>query len=172
MIDNLIATRSAGNPDGTNVSGNATFGQGQSPEGNLTPVRQSIPGPNGIRGLPGDHAEPQVMRDLGLSTQSPNPESGPVVLAVDQNPCDTCNPMLNGSLPPGSRVIVPENPAKPGFSPKSAARDAADGTIPSVQPRTVISIPPETTQVPGVAPVSIPTTQSSTDDETDDQTAD
>jgi hypothetical protein len=171
MLENLVSTRAGGNPDGSRMSNNATLSQGQTATGDFTPVRQSIPGPNDTPGLTSDHGEPQTMGDLGLKTSGGN-KGGPVVVAVDQNPCTTCKPMLQENLPPGSRVIVPENPSKPGSSPKSAAADAADGKIDpttgqpvQVRPRTVMTIPPENlpSNIPPLVPGSTqPTTRPAT----------
>jgi hypothetical protein len=135
LIDELINTRR----DTPGMSRDATLGIGRSDAGVVTPVRPSIPGPPDAAGeltpsLPQGHAEPQVVNDL-------SGRPGPHTVAVDQIPCDICNPMLGRSLPPGSRVIVPENPlAPPGGSPKTAALRAAAGRG-AVQPRTVMETP-------------------------------
>ena len=112
MVNNLVAARAA---MGEGETGNATFAQSRNPvTGRLSPVRESEAGAG-----PEGHAEPQV---IGQGSQ----------VAVDQIPCSACTPKVAGM-----RVVVPENPAKPGGSPKSAARDAASGKIDGVVPRVV-----------------------------------
>lgn len=116
LINNLVETR-VGRIAAGNENGKATFAQGQSVRGTVTPVAESVETPDGT----GPHAEPQAM-PLGGTT------------AVDQVPCNDC---ASRALLRGTRVIVPEDPAKPGQSPKSAARAAAKGKI-TAQPRTVL----------------------------------
>jgi RHS repeat-associated protein len=116
LIDNLVETR-AGRIEAGTETGNATLAQGRSITGTVTSVAESVATPEGT----GPHAEPQAM-PIGGTT------------AVDQVPCTDC---ASRALLRGTRVIVPEDPAKPGQSPKSAARAAAKGKI-TVQPRTVL----------------------------------
>jgi hypothetical protein len=68
MIGNLIKARMAAGKSGV---GEATFAQGRTPDGRLTSVRESIPGPGGGKSLLGDHAEMRVMGDLWRMTFRP-----------------------------------------------------------------------------------------------------
>jgi hypothetical protein len=128
LIDSLVSNRADKNIPGSTTTGRAATSDG------MTPIRSDIKDPGGDSAK-NIHAEKQVVADL-------SGQQKPVTVAVDQLPCPTCTPMLKNNLPPGSRVIVPENPAKPGASPKTAAVDAAKGVIPAVVPKTVITIPP------------------------------
>jgi hypothetical protein len=130
MIDNVVRERAT-----RNASSDATLGQGRhAATGKTTDVMESIPGPDDTPADPNNHAEPQIQRALG-------PFGGRTV-AVDQVPCaDNCTPMLKGQELLGSaRVIVPEDPAKPGKSPRTAAVKGSKGKV-SVQPREVMRVP-------------------------------
>ena len=118
MIDSLVNTRAD-----IKAPGNATLAVGRDGSGNLTPVRESIPGKISTEDI---HAEPQVLKDLA---DKPKPHT----VAVDQIPCSNCTPELANA---DVKVIIPQNPAKPNNSPKSAAIDAANGKI-NAQPKEV-----------------------------------
>jgi RHS repeat-associated protein len=128
MLGNLKSERiSVGKVFGEHP-GDATFSQGRSATGKLTPVRESVP--NG-----GTHAEPQTIADL--------PPWGGRTIAVDKAPCsETCRPLIRtqGGLLGSMRVIVGRNPSNPGMSFKSAAVKAAQGKI-TVQPFEVMRVP-------------------------------
>jgi hypothetical protein len=116
MIDALVAERAARMAKGTET-GDATLAQGRTVAGKATPVVESDPS-----GSP--HAEPQAMPLGGTTT-------------VDQNPCPAC---AKAAYTRGARIVVPENPAKPEMSPKSAAQKAAAGKV-SVRPRVAVEGP-------------------------------
>ena len=109
MIDNLVDRRRD-----TGAPGEATFGQGRDGDGNLTPVRESIPGNTRTEDI---HAETQVLEDL---RGSPKPHT----VAVDQEPCSSCTSNLSDAGV--DKVIVPSKASNPEGSPKTAAIGAAD----------------------------------------------
>ena len=125
--------------------GHATFGQGRDASGNLTAVKESIPG-----GGPEGHAEPQVMSEL--------PSSGGRTLVVEQIPCDSCSRiltgvpegqpgLLGGSITGSLRVVVPKNPANMASGPKGVAMKAARGEVSPVM-QEVLTVPFEPPVVP------------------------
>lgn len=128
QITDLISSRVEA---GKGTVGEATFANGRTGNGPVTAIAESVPGGGGA------HAEPQIMSAMGSG-------GGPRTIAVDQVPCPTCGPQLAQNLPPGSRVIVPENPVAPGGSPKTAALNAVKGG--EVRPRTVLDVPPSPAQ--------------------------
>ena len=103
MVDRLVAQRSAAARSGRET-GDATYATGSNARGS-TGVYESVPGRV--------HAEPQALNNLRGGSQQ--------TIAVDQIPCSSCQSQMSN----GTRVVVPENPLKPGGSPKSAARNAA-----------------------------------------------
>lgn len=107
-----------------NSPGQATFAVGRDGNGEVTNVKQSIPG-----GTREDyiHAEPQVLKEL---EGRPKPHT----VAVDQVPCKNCAPELIKS--DVDKVIVPSKASNPTGSPKSAAIHAADRGV-EVIPREV-----------------------------------
>ena len=66
--------------------------------------------------------------------------NAPRTIAVDQNPCSSCVRDVVQTLPPGSRVIVPSKASNPTGSPKTAARDAANGKVTAL-PRVAHKVP-------------------------------
>lgn len=109
MVDSLVRERAA-----KNASGQATFAVGRDGGGNLTPVRESIPGKTAAGDI---HAELQVLKDLD---GKPKPHT----VAVDQVPCSNCSPeLINNNV---DKVIIPSKPGNPTGSPKTAARHAAE----------------------------------------------
>ncbi|MCF2858418.1 RHS repeat-associated core domain-containing protein [Pseudoalteromonas sp. SMS1] len=108
MVNNLIQKRRE-----SDAPGEATFGQGRDGDGNLTPVRESIPGNTRAEDI---HAETQVLDDL---RGKPKPHT----VAVVQNPCSNCSSDLSAAKV--DKVIVPSKPSNPNGSPKSAAVSAA-----------------------------------------------
>jgi len=127
MVDNLVRARQAA---GKAENGRATFAQGQGADGQLTPVRESVPGAG-----PEGHAEALVKADL---------PGGRGTIAVDQYPCappkvpvQTCCKTLTAN----NRVVVPQNPQALHLSPKTAAVGAAQG-LNTVQPKVVNPGPP------------------------------
>lgn len=121
MINNLVKERQNKNKS---ANGDATFAQGRDGDGNLTPVRESIPGETPAEAV---HAEPQVLNDL---KDKPKPHT----VAVDQNPCHECAPILVKSGV--DKVIVPSKASNPDGSPKTAAIAAA-GKGTKVTPREI-----------------------------------
>jgi deoxycytidylate deaminase len=121
MINNLVNERRDKNKS---EDGNATFAQGRDGDGNLTPVRESIPGETRDKDV---HAEPQVLSDL---EGKPKPHT----VAVDQVPCSGCtNVLMDKGV---DKVVVPSKASNPNGSPKTAAKSAAEkGT--KVTPREI-----------------------------------
>lgn len=140
-LDDLAdARKAAGKVKGSvDKPGDATFSAGEGLGGKTAPA-ESIPKSENLpEGL---HAEPQTKADL--------PSVGGKTITVDQTPCPNCTTQLvpprlswlpwNGDLFGSLRVIVGENPAKPGASPKSAMLDYIAGKSDLV-PREVIRVP-------------------------------
>lgn len=121
MINNLVNERRDKNKS---ENGDATFAQGRDGDGNLTPVRESIPGETRDKDV---HAEPQVLSDL---EGKPKPHT----VAVDQVPCSGCtNVLMEKGV---DKVVVPSKASNPKGSPKTAAKSAAEkGT--KVTPREI-----------------------------------
>lgn len=132
MVDNLLRTRSAGIPEITpgDQARAVTLAEGRTPSG-ATAADRSLP-----RSMGGEHAEPRVLRSLP-------PEDG-TTIAVDQVPCSNCGPMLEASLPPGSRVIIPLESSAPTPAINSSIRpsviSASRGEV-SLEPRVLIMTP-------------------------------
>ncbi|MCW0218828.1 MAG: hypothetical protein OJI67_10950 [Prosthecobacter sp.] len=122
-INQLIANRAE-----NGLPGAATTSTGTTGAGTATPVRTSTPQSNGTT----IHAEPQTLADLNGSPNS--------MIAVDQMPCPNCQLAIRMQAGPGTSVVVPQNPAKPTLSPKTAAVDAAAGKA-NVVPREVMKTP-------------------------------
>ena len=111
MVDLLVEARKEKN----SVEA-ATFAIGRDGEGNLTPLRESIPNNDPNLAI---HAEPQVMADL---YGKPKPHT----IAVDQVPCGSCAPKIKEA--DIDKVIVPQSIGKQG-SPKTASIKAASGRM-------------------------------------------
>jgi len=130
LVDSLVQERTARVQAGSEV-GEATFARAVRGEFDSGVVESSPTGGTMA------HAERTALARVSDG-------QGPVTLAVDQKPCpgaNGCQQFLQERLPPGSQVFVPENPASSGTSPKSAARAAAQGRIPSVRPRLCLETP-------------------------------
>jgi RHS repeat-associated protein len=132
MVDSLVRTRSAGIPEITpgDQSRAVTLAEGRTPSG-ATAADRSLP-----RSMGGEHAEPRVLRSLP-------PEDG-TTIAVDQVPCSGCAPLLETSLPPGSRVLIPLESGASTPAINSSIRpsviSASRGEV-SLEPRVILMTP-------------------------------
>jgi RHS repeat-associated protein len=169
LIDTLVETRSkvpTPSNRAADLRAKKTFSIGQTSEGDVTPVRESVP-----KG--GPHAEPQTLEDLGGSGNNQT-------IAVDQVPCPSCDPLLESQLPPGSRVLIPRpvggpdaaRSVGPGPKPgiKAISEAAARGEI-EVEPQVILETPKAPGDLLEFAPLRVPLAPTNPDQPTPEEEA-
>ncbi len=125
MIDSLVARRARGIPPA--AAGDqpraVTLSEARTPSGARSEGRSAPRSLQDPADPAASHAEPNALRGL--------PREDGTSLAVDQVPCGICDPRLEASLPPGSRVIVPQEAGGP-----TPTRSIVDPTS-SVRPQVI-----------------------------------
>lgn len=142
MIDNLVARRRTLQPAAPGDQPRAvTLAEGRTPSGARSEGRSAPRAQQDPANPTASHGERDALRGL--------PREDGTTIAVDQVPCPSCDPVLESTLPPGSRVIVPQevgspSPARSIVDPRSSVRPqvirAANGEV-TLEPRVHLRTP-------------------------------